>query len=128
MHETHRLTFNSQPFWGNMVAAAGAGPAPIEHKSLNITTLSNAIKFLLSPDVVTAAQTLASRIRHENGVKEAVNSFHRNLPIKAVSCALLTQQSATWYWKKGRKHLNLSHQAAAVLVEKKKINASDLSL
>ncbi|KAF7939331.1 uncharacterized protein EAE97_007411 [Botrytis byssoidea] len=120
--------FGDQPFWGNMVAAAGAGPAPIEHKSLNTTTLSNAIKFLLSPNVVTAAQTLATRIQHEDGVKEAVNSFHRNLPIKPLSCALLTQQPATWYWKKGKKHLNLSHQAAAVLVEKKKINASDLSL
>ncbi|TGO61015.1 hypothetical protein BOTNAR_0136g00180 [Botryotinia narcissicola] len=120
--------FGDQPFWGNMVAAAGAGPAPIEHKSLNITTLSSAIKFLLSPNVVTAAQTLATRIQHEDGVKEAVNSFHRNLPIKPLSCALLTQQPATWYWKKGKKHLNLSHQAAAVLVEKKKINASDLSL
>ncbi|TGO38548.1 hypothetical protein BHYA_0072g00110 [Botrytis hyacinthi] len=120
--------FGDQPFWGNMVAAAGAGPAPIEHKSLNVNTLSNAIKFLLSPNVVTAAQTLASRIQHENGVKEAVNSFHRNLPIKPLSCELLAQQPATWYWKKGRKHLNLSHQAAAVLVEKKKVNASDLSL
>ncbi|KAM0314009.1 hypothetical protein ACHAO8_004963 [Botrytis cinerea] len=120
--------FGDQPFWGNMVAAAGAGPAPIEQKSLNVTTLSNAIKFLLSPDVVAAAQTLASRIQHENGVKEAVNSFHRNLPIKALSCGLLPQQPATWYWKKGKKHLNLSHQAAAILVEKKKIHASDLSL
>ncbi|KAF7893783.1 hypothetical protein EAF00_007297 [Botryotinia globosa] len=120
--------FGDQPFWGNMVAAAGAGPAPIEHKSLNITTLSNAIKFLLSPNVITAAQTLASRIQHENGVKEAVHSFHRNLPIKPISCALMAQQPATWYWKKGRKHLNLSHQAAAVLVEKKNINVSDLSL
>ncbi|KAF7885973.1 uncharacterized protein EAF02_004482 [Botrytis sinoallii] len=129
LHKIPQLTFNSQPFWGNMVAAAGAGPAPIEHKSLNITTLSDAIKFLLSPDVVTAAQTLASRIQHENGVKEAVNSFHRNLPVKTLSCALLTQQPATWYWKKGKKNIStyLTKQPP-FSSRRKKINASDLSL
>ncbi|TGO82354.1 hypothetical protein BPOR_0852g00010 [Botrytis porri] len=120
--------FGDQPFWGNMVAAAGAGPAPIEQKSLTVSTLSNAIKFLLSPNAKAAAQVLASRIQHENGVREAVNSFHRNLPVKALSCELIPQLPATWYWKKSRKHLKLSHQAAAILVEKKKINASDISL
>ncbi|ESZ90226.1 glycosyltransferase family 1 protein [Sclerotinia borealis F-4128] len=120
--------FGDQPFWGNMVAVAGAGPPPIEHKSLDVATLSNAIKFLFSPDVMMAAHNIAVKIRHENGVKEAVNSFHRNLPVKAMSCELMPQQPATWLWKKGRRSLKLSHHAAATLVEKKKIDAGDLTL
>ncbi|KAI9642619.1 hypothetical protein NHQ30_009424 [Ciborinia camelliae] len=120
--------FGDQPFWGNMVAAAGAGPSPIEHKSLNVTTLSETIKFLLSPDVMAAAHKLALKIRQENGVKEAVNSFHKNLPIQGMSCELMPQNPATWLWKKGRRRLKLSHQAAATLVEKKKIDVGHLSL
>ncbi|APA15868.1 hypothetical protein sscle_15g106380 [Sclerotinia sclerotiorum 1980 UF-70] len=120
--------FGDQPFWGNMVAAAGAGPPPIDHQSLTVTILSNSIRFLLSPDAVVAAHELAVKIRQENGVKEAVNSFHRNLPLKTISCELLTKEPATWFWKKGKKNLKLSHQAAAVLVEKEKINTSNLSI
>ncbi|KAJ8060680.1 hypothetical protein OCU04_010985 [Sclerotinia nivalis] len=120
--------FGDQPFWGNMVAAAGAGPPPIDHQSLTVTILSSSIKFLLSPNAVIAAHDLAVKIRQENGVKEAVNSFHRNLPLKTMSCELMPQQPATWFWKKGKKNLKLSHQAAAVLVEKKKINTSNLSI
>jgi UDP:flavonoid glycosyltransferase YjiC (YdhE family) len=42
--------FGDQPFWGNMVAAVGAGPNPIPHKSLTSQNLTDAISFCLNPE------------------------------------------------------------------------------
>jgi sterol 3beta-glucosyltransferase len=111
-----------------MVAAAGAGPSPIDHKSLDVPALVNAIQFCLLPNTLKCAQILADRMRHENGVKAAVDSFHRNLPIKEISCDLMPEHPATWYWKKGKNNLKLSHQAASNLVENHKISPSDLTM
>ncbi|KAF4631575.1 hypothetical protein G7Y89_g6551 [Cudoniella acicularis] len=120
--------FGDQPFWGNMVAAAGAGPHPIDHKSLNSKSLSEAVTFLLSPDALLAAEGIAVKMRTEDGVKQAVTSFHRNLSVKFMSCPLVPGHPATWTWKRGHKSVNLSHKAAAVLVEEKRIDISSLRL
>lgn len=111
-----------------MVAAAGAGPGSIEHKLLNAETLANSITFCLSQSALRAAESLASKMRIENGVKSAVDSFHRNLPVTAMSCDLVTRQPASWEWKKGKSSLKLSHRAALILVEYKKIEAGSLKL
>lgn len=117
---------HSQPFWGNMVAAAGVGPRPIDHKNLSMTTLSNAIRFLLHRSTVQSALQLSTKVQHENGVKEAVKSFHRNLPVEMLKCDMLPRHPATWCWIRGKRTLRLSHRAAGVLVENKKIEASSL--
>lgn len=118
----------SQPFWGNMVAAAGAGPRPIDHKALSVLTLAKTIEFLLHPSAMKAASRIASKMQHENGVKEAVRSFHRNLPIETLNCNLLPRYPATWCWKRGKRTLKLSHRAASILVDNKKIEASSLKM
>ena len=122
---------SSQPFWGNMVAVAGAGPAPIDHKKLDASTLSAAIRFLLSPSALSAAEKIAMKMSAEDGVKTAVASFHRYLSVKDLSCDLVPDHPATWALKdkkgKGRQ-LKLSHRAASVLVEKNKIDVKHLRL
>jgi hypothetical protein len=125
---TSSLTFLSQPFWANMVHAAGAGPRPIDHKSLTTESLSQAIEVLLHPDTVLAAERIAEKMKHETGVKEAVKSFHRNLPFQQLNCDMIARQPATWCWKKGKRTLKLSHRAASILVEHKKIEVSSLKM
>ncbi len=111
-----------------MVAAAGAGPRPIEQKFLNVESLSQAINVCLDPKTVLAAQKISERMKNENGVSEAVTSFHRNLTVQELNCDMIPRHPATWYWKKGKRTLKLSHRAASILVEHKKIEASSLKM
>ena len=63
----------------------------------------------------------------ENGVKEAVKSFHRNLPVKKMRCDLLPQQTAVWTYEMGDKyHLKLSDEAAFILMERKELKMKNI--
>jgi len=88
----------SQPFWGEMVAAAGAGPRPINRKTLNEGNFTAAIRLLLSPATKKAAEAISNKMRSENGVKRAVASFHRNLPDQGLTCDLLPHECAAWIY------------------------------
>lgn len=57
--------FGDQPFWGTMVAKAGAGPKPISHKNLTIENLTEAIEFCLTPRAQLAARKMGADIRGE---------------------------------------------------------------
>ncbi|KLP20409.1 putative sterol glucosyltransferase [Fusarium fujikuroi] len=54
--------FGDQPFWGNMVHAGGAGPAPIPFKALNSSNLAEAILFCLTPEASAAARQIADKM------------------------------------------------------------------
>lgn len=116
----------SQPFWGNMIARAGAGPRPIPHASLNFQKLSAAIQFCLTPQATEAARKISVNMQWESGVTTAVESFHRNLPLDKMRCTLIPNQVATWRYRKGKKSLNLSKAAVHVLIEHQKIEEKDL--
>ncbi|KAF2179556.1 glycosyltransferase family 1 protein [Zopfia rhizophila CBS 207.26] len=118
--------FGDQPFWGHMVAAAGAGPKPIPFKQLNSQNLHDAISFCLNPKASAAAQGLAERIRTENGVSTAVDAFHRNLPGYQFYCDLIPDRPASWIYTKARARLKISKLAAAILVEHPKIERKHL--
>ncbi|RDW75118.1 hypothetical protein BP6252_06260 [Coleophoma cylindrospora] len=120
--------FGDQPFWGNMVAAAAAGPRPIDHKLLSSDALAKAISFCLLPETLYAARKLSFGMKSDSGVKEAVQSFHRNLPINNMTCELLPKKAATWVWSKRKQTVKLSHRAAAALVECGHIDVKDLAL
>ncbi|KAF4464905.1 sterol glucosyltransferase [Fusarium albosuccineum] len=92
--------FGDQPFWGEMVAASGAGPSPIPQKQLNVENLADAIQFCLTPEAATAAAELSLRMRRENGVVTAVRSFHANLPLENLRCDILRNQPAVWLYQK----------------------------
>ena len=62
--------FGDQPFWGNMVASQGAGPAPLPLNRLTSDSLSNALFELQTPAYAKAAQALGAAIRQEGGAAE----------------------------------------------------------
>ena len=118
----------SQPFWANMVAAVGAGPRPINFKALDSAKLTAAIRMCQEPGTGRAAALIATRMKDERGVKEAANSFHRNLPLDAMSCDVLEGQNAVWLWRRKTYQVKLSDRAAYILLKNKKIEAKDLTV
>lgn len=109
-----------------MIHTAGAGPAPIHHKSLNSKVLMEGISFCLTDKASMAAKQIASKMRREDGVKNAVESFHNNLPMDDMRCDILHDEAAAWRYKVGDKIIRLSKLAAEMLVVNKQIERSDL--
>ncbi|OGM48486.1 putative sterol glucosyltransferase [Aspergillus bombycis] len=118
--------FGDQPFWGNMIAAAGAGPEPIPHKNLTAQKLADAITYCLTPQAVAVARDIADRIRQECGVRAAVNSFHAHLPRRKMQCDLIPSEPAVWYFKTGRRTVKLSKVAAWTLKHQGRIQGKHL--
>ncbi|PWY83896.1 UDP-Glycosyltransferase/glycogen phosphorylase [Aspergillus sclerotioniger CBS 115572] len=113
--------FGDQPFWGQMVAANGAGPSPIPHELLSAQKLAESILYCISPTAIEAAGRISARMQHESGVQAAVASFHRNLPEDLKKCGILPEFSASWVVKKGKKRYHLSKVAAEILLDHMKI-------
>jgi hypothetical protein len=105
-----------------MIAAAGAGPSPIPQKSLNVDSLTAAIQFCLRPDVVTATEKIAAKMKTESGVKAAVASFHANLPLGRLECDIIKSQPASWTYKGKDTSLKLSKVAAEILSNHLKVD------
>ncbi|KAL4574678.1 hypothetical protein LXL04_021514 [Taraxacum kok-saghyz] len=70
--------FGDQPFWGKQVHARGVGPAPIPVEDFSLKKLVAAIQFMLKPEVKVAATELANAMADEDGVKGAVDAFHKH--------------------------------------------------
>ena len=122
--------FGDQPFWGSMVGKAGAGADPIPYKHLSSDALAEGIRQCLAPHAQEAAEGIARAIAEEgDGAKNAVDSFHRHLPIQephSLRCSVLPDRVAVWMLKES--NLRLSALAATMLVQEKKIRWSDLKL
>ncbi|PCD29870.1 hypothetical protein FGRA07_10484 [Fusarium graminearum] len=114
--------FGDQPFWGHMVNAGGAGPAPIPFKSLNKDNLADAIRFCLTPEASDSARKIAQKMSREAGVRRAVASFHANLPLNKMRCDILPNQAASWTLKKSGKTIKLSKIASEILVANNKVS------
>ncbi|KAJ5141647.1 Sterol 3-beta-glucosyltransferase [Penicillium atrosanguineum] len=117
---------SSQPFWGNMVARAGAGPSPIPHAELDPDILASAIQFCLTQDAAEAAREIALKMQVESGVSAAVDSFHRHLPIDRMRCSIMPDQAAVWTYGIGKQRLILSKTAVNILIEHDKIDARNI--
>ncbi|KAL0933992.1 Sterol 3-beta-glucosyltransferase UGT80B1-like protein 1 [Colletotrichum truncatum] len=120
--------FGDQPFWGDMVAAAGAGPKPIPQKDLTVETLSEAIRVCLTPEVAEAARKLAMRMKDESGVKAATAAFHANLPLNVLGCDILKEQPAVWMYRHKNSRVKLSKAAAEILTSHLKVDVARLKL
>ena len=122
--------FGDQPFWGAMVAKAGAGSEPIPYKHLTAAKLAEGIKHCLTPEAQENAQKIAKCIEEEgDGAVNAVKSFHRSLPLRgehSMRCSILENLTAVWELK--GTNVRLSALAAELLVEQKKIKWHDLRL
>lgn len=118
--------FGDQPFWGSMVARAGAGPDPIPYKRLTAEGLAEAIRIALKPETQAKAQLLGQRIREEKGADLGAQSFHRHLDVDALRCVVAPSRVAVWRVRRSK--TNLSSLAAATLVNSGYIRYSDLKL
>lgn len=119
---------NSQPFWGNMCAVAGAGPEPIPQKQLTTDTLSEAIKYCLSSEAATAAAAIAQKMQAEIGVTNAAQSFHKHLPISRIACDIMPHLPATFRFKKGKQDIKLSSLAVELILQSSPKDAKQLEL
>ncbi|KAI6779104.1 Sterol 3-beta-glucosyltransferase UGT80B1 [Emericellopsis cladophorae] len=108
--------FGDQPFWGDLVARAGAGRNPIPHAKLTAENLAEAIRYCLSPKASAAAASLAAKMESEAGVQTAVQSFHRQLPLESITCDLIPGEPAAWLYTKAKPPLKLSKMAAEILL------------
>ncbi|KAG4257551.1 hypothetical protein FPRO03_13894 [Fusarium proliferatum] len=120
--------FGDQLFWGQMVANAGAGPAPIPHTELTVDKLAVAIRYCLSPQAATAAATVADKMPSEVGVRAAVQSFHKCLPLERIRCDVIPSEPAAWSYSKLKNPIKLSKVAAEILVSTSSIDNKHLKL
>ncbi|RAL14296.1 sterol glucosyltransferase [Aspergillus homomorphus CBS 101889] len=118
--------FGDQPFWAQMVAAAGAGPSPINHKALTSRELTEAIKFCLMPSARNAAAKIANQMRTENGVSAAAQSFYRHIPWQRLQCDFLPGEKASWSISAGKGSAKISHKAMVILVQHKLLDTKKL--
>lgn len=66
-----------QPFWGQVVHARGAGPAPLPQKRMTAENLAQRIQQALEPRRQGEAARLGAQVRSEDGVAEAVAAVTR---------------------------------------------------
>ncbi|KAF4556437.1 Sterol 3-beta-glucosyltransferase-like protein 5 [Elsinoe fawcettii] len=118
--------FGDQPFWGAMVAKAGAGPDPIPHKQLTVDRLADAINFCLTPESLSAAKDLASKVAEEKGTNVGARSFHQYLQPDRLRCTLAPSRVAAWRIK--RTKIRLSPFAACTLANANLLSFRDLKL
>ncbi|KAF2096051.1 UDP-Glycosyltransferase/glycogen phosphorylase [Rhizodiscina lignyota] len=118
--------FGDQPFWGAMVARAGAGPYPIPYKQLTADKLADAINFCLKPESLERAKELASKIAAERGSDMGAQSIHQFLEPDRLRCTLAPSRSAVWRVK--RTKVRLSAFAACTLANADLLDFHDLKL
>jgi len=118
--------FGDQPFWGAMVARAGAGPNPIPHKQLTADGLAEAINFCLRPESLERAKELASKIAAERGTDIGAQSFHQFLEVDRLRCSLAPSRAAAWRVR--RTQIRLSPFAACTLANANLLDFKDLKL
>ncbi|KAL9012739.1 MAG: hypothetical protein Q9173_002511 [Seirophora scorigena] len=105
--------FGDQPFWGSMVAKAGAGPWPIPSKQLTSEKLAAAILEALQPQAQQRAQELGVRISSEPGADHGAEDFHDKLDVDSLRCSVAPDRAAAWRIK--RTNIRLSSFAATAL-------------
>ncbi|KAL4807220.1 hypothetical protein BDV18DRAFT_114470 [Aspergillus unguis] len=118
--------FGDQPFWGSIVARAGAGPEPIPFKKLTAETLASAITRALNPEIREKASSIGENMRMEKGAENAVSSFHRHLDVESLRCSICPTRPAVWWLR--HSHVKLSTFAASVLLHTGHINPRDIML
>jgi hypothetical protein len=123
--------FGDQPFWGAMVARAGAGPSPIPYKDLTAEGLANAILEALRPETLERARELGARIREEKGCEAGAASFHAQMNVEKMRCMMAPARPVVWRVKtNGSKtdDVRLSAFAAAVLGNEGILDVNQLTL
>ncbi|KAL1301402.1 hypothetical protein AAFC00_005661 [Neodothiora populina] len=118
--------FGDQPFWGNMVYRAGAGPEPVAYKALDAVKLADSIEFALKPETTNRAKELAQKISSEDGPSKAAQLFQNTAQMKNLGCFILRDRVAVWQVRKT--NIQLSALTSAVLISHKKLKPDQLKL
>ncbi|TDZ54224.1 Sterol 3-beta-glucosyltransferase UGT80B1 [Colletotrichum trifolii] len=118
--------FGDQPFWGQMIARAGAGPAPVPFKEMTAATLAESIAFALEPRVRVSVQLMAERIAEEDGAGETARDIQERLVLDGMRCDVRPELLATWRHRKTGAHL--SNLAVACLADKGLLKPRDVKL
>ncbi|KAI1458868.1 hypothetical protein F4805DRAFT_105724 [Annulohypoxylon moriforme] len=118
--------FGDQPFWGQMIARAGAGPVPIPYKKITAETLAESITFALRPEVQAAAREVAASIAEEDGASGTARDIQERLDSEGLKCDICPNRLAVWRHKRNDAHL--SSFAAYFLVSKGVLKPNHLEL
>ena len=123
--------FGDQPFWAAMVSSAGAGAKEaLPLKKLNSDLFAKGIKECLEPEAKVKAGEIANSIAEEgDGAENAVDSFHRQLPLhgkKSMLCDIFPDRPAVW--EVNHIDMRLSALAADILIQNKQVRWHDLEL
>lgn len=118
--------FGDQPFWGQMIAKAGAGPKPVPFKQMTAESLAESIKFALKEEVGIAVKKMAEQIAQEDGAGGTASDIERALQVDDMRCWICPERLAIWRDKQTGIHL--SGLAACVLVEQRLMHPSRLRL
>ncbi|KAJ5765727.1 hypothetical protein N7520_005286 [Penicillium odoratum] len=118
--------FGDQPFWGRMIARAGAGPEPIPFKELTAARLAAGIKDALGRAVRETSRTLGDLVNEENGVQVGVSSFHQQLDLSMLKCSLTPMSAATWRVRKTE--IRLGSTSSALLIDMGLLDLDKLEL
>ncbi|KZM23991.1 transferase [Ascochyta rabiei] len=98
--------FGDQPFWGQMIAKAGAGPVPVAFKQMTAQSLAESITFALRDEVKVAVKRMAESIAAEDGSGGAVRDFEQKLEIDGMRCHLCPERLAIWRDEQTGAHLS----------------------
>ncbi|CUS08509.1 unnamed protein product [Tuber aestivum] len=116
--------FGDQPFWGSMVAKAGAGPEPTPFKHLTADILADSVSMALSPQTRERAEELGTRIRDEMGTEAGARSFLSLLggqPGEGGIYRCMVDNAKVATWKVKATDVLLSSYVASILVKNGKI-------
>lgn len=108
--------FGDQPFWGQMIARAGAGPNPVPFKKMTAEILAESIVFSLRPEVQAAAKGVAKQIAEEDGARSAAQDIQERIDSEGLRCDICPERLAVWKHTKTGAHL--SSLASFYLVNK----------
>jgi len=107
--------FGDQPFWGQMVTNAGAGPKPTSVEDWKPESLAEKFKSMFTQKQKRAALKMSKAFKRECGAREAVRVFHEKLNLGQLSCDLF-QSDVARFWVPNWK-LKLGEKSLKALVE-----------
>ncbi|KAG9500430.1 hypothetical protein J7337_008908 [Fusarium musae] len=118
--------FGDQPFWGQMMARAGAGPVSVPYKELTAEILADSIKFSLKPEVQEVAKDMAIQIGEEDGAGGTAQDIQDRLDIDSLRCDICPDRLASWLDRKSGAHL--SGFAVGCLIDAGLLQSQNLKL
>jgi hypothetical protein len=118
--------FGDQPFWGAMIAKAGAGPEPIPFKKMTEDSLAQSITTALSPEIQEGVKIMSEKIAKEDGAAEAAKAFSNSIDMDSMRCLVSPDRVAAWRIKNS--DIRLSLAASATLIDEGYLNMGQLKL